>query len=536
MLSVPQTPAADGATVLLPTGFNLASFLAEVTDRRAAMDFTVAGVEAHRFRSLAREEVSALLGVALPEPWVVTSHQSELHHPGVWFKDAVVRALSKRLRGTCLHIAADLDAIKDARIHLPHLDDRGRLTRIALPITAARPGQSPHLTPPPTSEQLQAVLQAVDECPGRCGTFDLWARNAESALAESSSLADWLARARAPLNAMLGAESQNASWSQLAAGRSFIMFAADALLRARQMLDEHNAALAEHRRIHGVRNPARPVPPLHRQGERLESPFWLVRGDRPREPLFAEHTGRLVRLSTPAGFRMETPADHEGMTEHLLARASEGILVAPRALTLTMFLRTFVADVFVHGLGGARYDVLGDALTERWFGWRAAPFVAASATLRLDLPRCDAEPADLSWARWRAHHAWHNPQELAEAEPHDKQFAPLLERQREALRRVRHEPRLSRRRQQAYQELLAAKEAVRASLGRRARQPAREVHETADRLAHNRVADNREWFYPLYPWKKLEGLVEQARAWAGTDARLRATAGEHLGATSGDGS
>ena len=60
-----------------------------------------------------------------------------------------------------------------------------------------------------------------------------------------------------------------------------------------------------------------------------------------------------------------------------------------------MFLRLLVADWFVHGLGGALYDVVTDALIEQY--WKIAPpgFSAVSATFHVPIDsEYDAEQHD----------------------------------------------------------------------------------------------------------------------------------------------
>ena len=39
---------------------------------------------------------------------------------------------------------------------------------------------------------------------------------------------------------------------------------------------------------------------------------------------------------------------------------SRGIRLRTRALTTTLFARYVLGDLFVHGIGGAKYDELGD--------------------------------------------------------------------------------------------------------------------------------------------------------------------------------
>jgi hypothetical protein len=55
--------------------------------------------------------------------------------------------------------------------------------------------------------------------------------------------------------------------------------------------------------------------------------------------------------------------------------------IAPRAMTLTMFLRLLVADQFVHGIGGGRYDQITDRVIERFMGMTPPAFAVTTATM-----------------------------------------------------------------------------------------------------------------------------------------------------------
>ena len=83
-----------------------------------------------------------------------------------------------------------------------------------------------------------------------------------------------------------------------------------------------------------------------------------------------------TRFSLP-----ELPAgqEHDILTafEHV---EQQGIRFRPRAVVTTMFSRLVLSDIFLHGVGGARYDRLTDVIIERFFGIPAPGFVVASAT------------------------------------------------------------------------------------------------------------------------------------------------------------
>lgn len=57
----------------------------------------------------------------------------------------------------------------------------------------------------------------------------------------------------------------------------------------------------------------------------------------------------------------------------------------PRAMVTTLLARIGLGDLFVHGLGGCRYDVAMESWSEKWLGVAPAPAVLATASMRLPL-------------------------------------------------------------------------------------------------------------------------------------------------------
>jgi hypothetical protein len=61
------------------------------------------------------------------------------------------------------------------------------------------------------------------------------------------------------------------------------------------------------------------------------------------------------------------------------------LAVRPKALTLTAFMRLCLADLFVHGVGGGRYDRVTDAVITDYFGIVPPQYAVVTATLHLPL-------------------------------------------------------------------------------------------------------------------------------------------------------
>ena len=92
--------------------------------------------------------------------------------------------------------------------------------------------------------------------------------------------------------------------------------------------------------------------------------------------------------------------DASQAVEQLAAWEKQGIKIRTRALTTTLYARLLLSDLFLHGIGGAKYDQVTDAICERFFGIQLPSYVTVSGTLRLpiDFPsEAPLHPQDLRY-------------------------------------------------------------------------------------------------------------------------------------------
>ena len=64
-----------------------------------------------------------------------------------------------------------------------------------------------------------------------------------------------------------------------------------------------------------------------------------------------------------------------------------------------MFCRYLLGDLFIHGIGGAKYDELGDSIARRFFGIEPPEFLTLSLTAWLGLPDQAATSSELAIVR-----------------------------------------------------------------------------------------------------------------------------------------
>jgi len=150
----------------------------------------------------------------------------------------------------------------------------------------------------------------------------------------------------------------------------------------------YNDSVAEYRVRNRVRSRNHPVPDLTRDGDVYEAPFWRMRAGGERR----------ARLMLKEG---DIP---------------EGPDLRSRALTTTMFLRLILSDGFIHGIGGAKYDEVTDAIVERWLGLTPPEIIVVTATFRLPLPTFPTTPADVKAAERLVRDLDWNPQRYSGVE------------------------------------------------------------------------------------------------------------------------
>jgi len=227
------------------------------------------------------------------------------------------------------------------------------------------------------AEALQALPS--DEPLQRLGRFRAVLGEA-GWVAEAQSLGESLAGARRAWEANVGYVTLPVS--SLSDSLPFRLFVGGVIERLEEFHAAHNGALLEHRLSRGIRSTANPFPDLRRRDDLWETPFWFLHEDGLRRGLFARRVGAAWQL---ASGDLELARVHGARdVVDWASRLPLTVGIRPRALTLTMYAR-LASDLFLHGVGGAHYDRVTDAVIERFHGVRGPRFAVASATLFPDL-------------------------------------------------------------------------------------------------------------------------------------------------------
>jgi len=438
-------------------------------------------------------------------PLLLAGHQPELFHPGVWFKNFALAELRRRLDAHAVNLLIDNDTVSTAAIRVP----AGTVDRPHVELVAY--DQQSAATPYEEREILDStrfasfgerVSETIAPLVDRPLIDELWPL-AIRAAGQGHKLGLAVAQARHRLEGAWGARTLELPLSHVCRFAAFRRFAGYLLEHLAAFREVHNRKLQEYRKINRIRSRTHPVPELSRQGDWLEAPFWIWTRERPqrRRAFGRALAGGWEFTDLDVRYRVHVDVHRQGadVIDQLDAYERAGVKLRPRALITTMFARLCLCDLFLHGIGGAKYDQLTDLIITGFFDVAPPDFLTLSATLRLPIERDLVHAADLLDVRRTLRELTFHPERFLAGEQAASELIAAKQRwiathdATHAKRRHDEITRINR----ALQPLVAA---------RRTDAEARSVALT-ERLRAEKLLGSREYAFCLFPEETLRSLL-----------------------------
>lgn len=410
-----RAPTADGFALIDPPLDQIPGLVQHNRGEAGRQPCDLQGLSLDRLRILAREELRATrftqdqrivdfaLSPAPGTPLILAGHQPELFHPGVWYKNFLLSSVAGQAGGIGVNLIVDTDLARNTAVRVPVKSGAQAGTEsIAFDVSSkAIPYEERPILDSWLFESFgRRVANAYETCcvagrePYRLLIEDVWKAAAPYArsAAGRGSLGLVLAEARHWVEWNLGLTTLELPLSNVAQSRAFRLFLVHILTELPQLWRVYNSALAEYRQINYIRSSVHPVPALQRDGDWLESPFFLwTTTDATRRHPFVRQLADSLIISDRQGLKISLDVTRDGIpdkaVDQLVAAEARGIKLRPRALITTMYARLVLSDLFIHGIGGAKYDEVTDLIIRRFFGIEPPAYITASATFRLPIER-----------------------------------------------------------------------------------------------------------------------------------------------------
>ncbi len=331
-------------------------------------------------------------------PIYLTGHQPQMFHPGVWLKNFVLDKAARRYGATAVHLIVDSDVPADAAVRMP-TGSAAELHAIQIPFDRAEP-KIPYEERRIEDRALFAgfgrrVVEQLAPPAARPLLEQYWPL-VQSRAKQTDRLSDCIVQARHQLELSWGLDTLEVRLSDVCVGEAFQWFLAHLLDRLAEFRAVYNETLGEYRRLHRVRSKSHPAADLADDGDWREAPFWIWTADDPiRRRLFARRSAVEITLTDRQSWEARLPLGAEGRANRAVERLMElqrtKVRIRPRAMLTTLWARLALADLFIHGIGGAKYDQITDRLIERFFGRRPPGFMVVSGTLHLPIAASESE-------------------------------------------------------------------------------------------------------------------------------------------------
>lgn len=450
-------------------------------------------------------------------PLIVTGHQPELVHPGVWVKNFAVAALCASKGAVSLNLVIDGDACRSTAIRVPTGTlEQPRWESIEFDGPAAEmPWEEREIFHPEQWRSFPERVAAATNGLLSERMLDEWWPLAMERAAATGRIGLGLAQARHLAEIGWGRRNLELPQSEMCQTETFRRFTLHLFNELPRFVDAYNAALDDYRTAHRLRNHAHPVPNLAVDGEWRQAPYWVWSTELPtRRPLFIRRDGAGMTATDRQTFERRLPCVCDDGGQRAVAELADweaqGLKLRSRALITTMFARLAVADLFIHGIGGAKYDEATDAICERFFSTQPPAFAAISGTLRLPIARSAGSHGDANPLQRRLRDLTYHPERHIDFSAAgvngagvDGAAAELVARKQQWLALAKTPANAAER----HREIAAANAGLQPFLADIREGTERELALAGDQARANRVLNSREYASCLFPRQLLEQFL-----------------------------
>lgn len=393
-----RAPQLDGEVLLEPSLSRCFSLPQENRDIAETWDSDFFGKSLTALRSEARRELfnlaaehtSQYADFKVPDNHdsliVMSGHQPRLFHPGVWAKNFAISRFARKANGVAVQVIIDNDLMRDHSLRTPtgSLESPSIVVEPFDQFQEPLPFEARYVQDLSTLETFASRLsKRIHPLIKRPLVEEIWPTVMDT-VRSGAPLGLAFAQARHQLERKWGVDTIEVPLSRLCETECFRRFLVYLLRNGQQLHSAYNERLIEYRTVNRLRSNAQPLPNLKTNDDWFEAPFWIWTDDDPtRRACWFRQRGQDIEIGngTSCWTLTDSMRNPESGIDQLGANPElQSLRIRPRALTNTMFLRLIMSDVFIHGIGGAKYDQITDLLIQDLINVRPQQFVTLSQT------------------------------------------------------------------------------------------------------------------------------------------------------------
>lgn len=451
-------------------------------------------------------------------PIIQTGHEPILYYPGVWIKNHLTQFLARKMGGVGVNMIVDNDACNMGFMYVPMLSEKPAYVQKV----AFVKGKDNVSYEEIVFDDLRTILRFKEE------VLNLFKKNVsdekigatfeymQAAFEEfinriveyhrqgCINMVGLLTSARCALEEGFCIDNLEVPVSWMCDADGFYHFLLHIFCEAGRFAKIYNEKLAEYRVIHKIRSKANPLPDLKIVGNLVELPFWIWKAGGQRGKCYMMKERESIKVTDGVDVLVTLEKSDEIVKNILrLKTLKEGqIKIRPRAITTTMFSRLFFSDIFIHGIGGAKYDTITDEIIKDFFGVDPPAFITVSTTLFLPLDTFNLDASTLQALQHEMKDMSYNPERYASREiQRDRGFINRVKEKKSLLEMMSVCSREEKRRY--FHQIKELNRLNLLEIDTEVQKKRKEIDAVREKLAYNEAVQFREYPICLYPTKVL---------------------------------
>lgn len=317
---------------------------------------------------------------------IVTGHQPIWHHCGIFVKNVITDRFARQTGGIAVQLVLDHD-ICNTSMFLSEYDNNGFPRFKTIPLELKQQDIPLESRPVPSKKQLRKFIDSVSKISKGSLCSEIWCQNLHCIIGNTRtcrSAADIITQLQAQLNRAFGLEIIYLPLSLMSQTSSFTDFVCSVICNAVGFVRVYNKAIKNKKQTDNLK-PNQTIRPLKTDylNNIIELPFWLVSQTRKRNSLYVSLNDRNVRIGTAENVAGTIDSSGNKKQQLLEILRKNKCVIRPKAVTLTLFARLYLADLFVHGIGAGNYEYITNHLIRDYYRISKLDFGLVTATMTL---------------------------------------------------------------------------------------------------------------------------------------------------------
>jgi hypothetical protein len=426
---------------------------------------------------------------------IATGHQPVPYYPGLLFKNYFTGKHAKLLSGKAYNFVVDTDQ-NEIEVPVPCAHEDKYCKEV---VSVKKDAETVFTGFHPGNHKVYNFLDSIEERiktleqEGFLSSFKNW-KNQFLEEFDGKNFIDTLTKQRSKFEKTLGIDIENIKISEIVDTKVYYQFVCYILDRLEDFRRVYNEAVEKY-----SRGNYQPVRYIHKEDGWFEVPFWLIKDNKRYTLKLKKESSRWVFFSEKAdiSFNIEYPGDD------VAGQIKKNVILYPKATTLTLMLRLFFADLFVHGTGAVEYEKVNNEFIKNFFNLEKKPlFYGVSGDIYLPLLESNPDYYSLkkqheTKRKWLKE-ASRNPEDLLE-----EKIANNYKERKKQLSSLLRQSDSANDRKQIHRQLEMLNDEMKYLLKDRSEEIEEEYEKLSEVLENKHIYFERRYPYFIYPFGHL---------------------------------